>query len=64
MITIVAKLMTKAKSNIDDILKSGPSNTIFLEFAPTSFGKEPNKAVLNITGRYWISKTIYDIKKN
>ena len=26
----VAKLMTIAKSNIDDISKSGPSNTIFL----------------------------------
>ena len=40
----VAKLMTIAKSNIDDISKSGPSNTIFLEFPPTSFGKESNKA--------------------
>ena len=40
----VAKLMTIAKSNIDDISKSGPSNTIFLEFSPTSFGKESNKA--------------------
>ena len=41
----VAKLMTIAKSDIDDISKSGPSNTIFLEFTPTSFGKESNKAV-------------------
>ena len=35
--------MTIAKSNIDDISKSGPSNTIYLEFTPTSFGKESNK---------------------
>ena len=34
------KLMTVAKSNIDDISKSGPSNTIFLRFTSTSFGKE------------------------
>ena len=45
----VAKLMTIVKSNIDNISKSGPSNTIFLEFTPTtSFGKESNKAVLSI----------------
>ena len=36
----VAKLMTIAKSNIDDISKSVPSNTILLEFTPTPFGKE------------------------
>ena len=34
-----AKLVTIAKSNIDDKLKSCPSNTFFLEFTPTSFGK-------------------------
>ena len=45
----VAKLMTIAKSNIDDISKSGPSHTIFLEFTPTTFGKESNKVVLSIT---------------
>ena len=54
--------MTIAKSNSDDISKSGPSNTIFLEFTPTSFGKESNKAVLSLTGHYWMSKMIYDIK--
>ena len=48
----VAKLMTIAKSNIDDISKSGPSNTISLEFTPTCFGKESNKAVLSITEHY------------
>ena len=48
----VAKLMTIAKSNIDDISKSEPSNTIFLEFTPTSFGKASNKAVLSITEHY------------
>ena len=41
----LAKLMTIAKSNNDDISQSGPSNTIFLEFTPTYFGKESNKAV-------------------
>ena len=45
----VAKLMTIAKTNIDDISKSGLSNTIFLEFTPTSFGKESNEAVFSIT---------------
>ena len=35
-----AKLMTIAKSNFDDILKPGPSNTIFLQFTFISFGKE------------------------
>ena len=54
--------MTITKSNIDDISKSGPSNTIFLQFTPTSFGKESNKADLSITKHYWMSKTIYDIK--
>ena len=48
----VAKLMIILKSNIDDISKSGPSNTIFLEFIPTSFGKESSKAVLSITKHY------------
>ena len=48
----VAKLMTITKSNIDDISKSGPSNTSFLEFTPTSFDKESNKAVLSITEHY------------
>ena len=43
-----AKLMTIAKSNIDDISKSGLSNTIFLQFIPTSFAKESNKANLSI----------------
>ena len=37
------QLVTIAKSNIDDKLKSCPSNTFFLEFTPTSFGKESNK---------------------
>ena len=46
----VAKLMTIAKSNIDDISKSGPSNTILLEFTPTS--KESNKAALSIAEHY------------
>ena len=58
----VAKLMTIAKSNIDDISKSGPSNTIILEFTPTFFDKESNKIVLSITEHYWMSMTIYDIK--
>ena len=40
-----AKLKTIAKSNIADISKYGPSDTIFLEFTTTSFGKESNKAV-------------------
>ena len=31
----IAKLMTIAKSNIDNTSKSGPSNTIFLEFTLT-----------------------------
>ena len=44
-----AKLMTTPKSNIDDISKSGPSNTIFLQFTSTSSGKESNKVLLNIT---------------
>ena len=44
--------MTIAKFNIDDISKSGPSNTIFLEFTPTSFGKESNKAVISIAKHY------------
>ena len=35
-----AKLMAIAKSNIDDISKSGPFNTIFLQFTSTSFGEE------------------------
>ena len=56
-----AKLMTIAKSNIDDISKSGPLNTNFLEFTPTSFGKKSNKAVLSITEHCGISQTIYDI---
>ena len=47
-----AKLMTISKSNIDEILKSGLSNNFFLEFTLTSFGKEPNKAVLSITEHY------------
>ena len=47
-----SKLMTITKSNINDILKSVPSNTIFLEFTPAYFGKEPNKAVLSITEHY------------
>ena len=41
-----AKLMTIAKYDIDDISKSGPSNTIFLEFTNTFFGKESNKSSL------------------
>ena len=57
-----AKLMTIAKSDIDNISKSGPSNTLFLEFTSTSFGKESNKALLSITEYYWMSKTIYDTK--
>ena len=43
------KVMTIAKSNIEDISNPGPSNTIFLEFIPTSFAKKSNKAVLSIT---------------
>ena len=35
---------------------------IFLEFTPTSFGKDSNEAVLNVTEHYGMSKTIYDIK--
>ena len=58
----VAKLMTIAKSNIDDILKSGPSYTTFLEFTPTSFGKESNKAFLSIKEHYWMSMTRNDKK--
>ena len=57
-----AKLTTITKSNIDDISKSGPSNTMFLQFTPLSFDKESNKAVLSITEYYWMPKTIYDIK--
>ena len=44
----LAKVMTIAKSNIDDVSKSGPSNTFFVELIPTSFGKETNKVVLSI----------------
>ena len=45
----VAKLMTIAKSNIDEKSKSAPSNTDFArKFTPASFGKESNKAVLSI----------------
>ena len=58
----VAKLMTIAKSNIDDMSKSGPSNTIFVEFASTSFGKESNKAVSSIAEHYWMSMATNDIK--
>ena len=53
--------MTFAKSNIGD-MKSGPSNRFFLEFTPTSFGKESNKTVFNKTEIYWMSKTIYEDK--
>ena len=56
-----ATLMTIEKSNIDEKLKSAPSNTNLLEFTSSSFGEESNKAVLSITERYWMSKTIHDI---
>ena len=56
----VAKLMTMGKTYIDNISKSGPSNTIFLENTLTSFGKESNKAVfehnrtfLNVQDNIW-----------
>ena len=57
-----AKLMIIAKSNIDDISKSGPSNTIFLQLTPTSFGKELNKADLSTTEYYSMSKSWYKDK--
>ena len=47
-----AKLMTIAKSNIDDISKLSPSSIIFLECTSKSFGKESNKADLSITEYY------------
>ena len=59
----VAKLMTIAKSNIDYISKSGPSNTIFLEFTLTSFGKESNKAVFEHNRTFLnVQDNNYDIK--
>ena len=57
-----AKLMIIAKSNIDDISKSGPSNTIFLQLTPTSFGKELNKADSSTTEYYLMSKSWYKDK--
>ena len=57
-----AKLMTIAKSNIDEKSKSAPSKTYFPKIYPYIFCKESNKAVLSITEHYWVSKTIYDIK--
>ena len=44
-----AKLMTIAKSNIDDISKSGPSNTIFQQF--TSIIYTNNRALFVGIGR-------------
>ena len=55
-----AKLMTITKSGIDKNRNLPHLTLIFLEFTPTSFGKESNKAVLSITEHHWMSKAIYD----
>ena len=57
-----AKLMTIAKSDIDEKSKSAPSNTDFSRIYLKCLGKESNKAVLSITEHYLMSKTIYDMK--
>ena len=57
-----AKLMTIAKSNIDEKSKFAPSNTDFSISNPCIFWQGIKQSSFKHEEHYWMSKTIYDLK--